>query len=71
LFLEGCFSPLFHAYYHFPAQIWHTDYMHINVTQRQSRNKQKIYYNLEWGKTAGQRMSTGIFTYTKPKDQIQ
>ena len=45
--------------------------MNINVTQRLSRNKQKIYYNLEWGKSAGQRMSTGIFTYVKPKDQIQ
>jgi len=45
--------------------------MNINVTQRQSRNKQKIYYNLEWGKGAGQRISTGVFTYTKPKDHIQ
>ena len=45
--------------------------MNINVTQRLSRNKQKNYYTLEWGKSSGQRMSTGVFTYVKPKDQIQ
>ena len=33
--------------------------MNITITQRLSRNKQKIYYNLEWGKVAGQRISTG------------
>lgn len=45
--------------------------MNINVTQRCSRNKLKVYYTLEWGKAAGQRMSTGIFTFLRPKDQIQ
>ena len=45
--------------------------MNINVTQRLSRNKQKIYYNLEWGKSASQPKSTGIFTYAEPKDQVQ
>ncbi len=45
--------------------------MNINVTQRFSRNKLKIYYSLEWGKVSGQRRSTGVFTYVKPKDQIQ
>jgi integrase/recombinase XerD len=45
--------------------------MNINITQRLSRNSQKVYYTLEWGKAGGQRMSTGVFTYVKPKDQIQ
>ena len=45
--------------------------MNINITQRLSRNKQKVYYSLDWGRSGGQRMSTGVFTYLKPKDQIQ
>ncbi|MDQ6902361.1 MAG: site-specific integrase [Bacteroidota bacterium] len=45
--------------------------MNINVTQRLSRNKQKVYYSLDWGRAGGQRMSTGVFIYLKPKDQIQ
>lgn len=45
--------------------------MNIKITQRLSRNKQKIYYSLEWGKDEGQRVSTGIYTYAKPKDQLQ
>ncbi len=35
------------------------------------RNKQKIYYTLEWGKKTGQRMATGIFTYENPVDVLQ
>lgn len=45
--------------------------MNINITQRISRNRQKRYYTLEWGKAGGQRVSTGLFTYVRPKDQIQ
>ncbi|MEO5996157.1 MAG: site-specific integrase [Chitinophagaceae bacterium] len=45
--------------------------MNINVTKRLSSNKQKEYYSLEWGKGSGQRISTGIFSYVKPKDQLQ
>ncbi|HUZ61971.1 MAG TPA: hypothetical protein VMU83_24560 [Hanamia sp.] len=45
--------------------------MNINITQRLSKNGKSVYYSLEWGKAVGQRISTGIFTYVKPKDQIQ
>src|SRR5665213_542974 len=45
--------------------------MNIIITQRLSKNGQKLYYSLEWGKAAGQRISTGIYSYVKPKDQIQ
>ena len=45
--------------------------MIINVTQRPTRNGSKIYYTLEWGKGPGERKATGLFTYAKPKDQIQ
>lgn len=45
--------------------------MNINVTQRVSSDKQKIFYSLEWGRNAGQRMSTGVFTYVHPKTQVQ
>jgi len=45
--------------------------MNINITKRLSRNGSKIYYSLEWGKSVGQRVSTGIFSYVKPKNQIQ
>lgn len=58
-----------------PAHIWHTiwrtDYMSVSIIQRLSRNKQKIYYTIEWGKAAGQRIATGVFSYAKPKDHIQ
>lgn len=45
--------------------------MNINITQRKSKDQQKVYYTFEWGRAGGQRMSTGVFTYLKPKDQIQ
>src|SRR5579864_9156887 len=74
------------AYYvpYFPASFrlfWLTDGTHfgtqkhfrmtISITQRPTRNGQKIYYTLEWGKGSRQRTATGIFTYAKPKDQLQ
>src|SRR6202000_2372960 len=45
--------------------------MDISITPRANRDKSKIYYTLEWGKETGQRQATGIYTYTKPKDQLQ
>lgn len=45
--------------------------MNINVSQRLSADKTRIYYSLEWGRNAGQRLTTGVFTYVKPKDQVQ
>jgi integrase/recombinase XerD len=45
--------------------------MSIVITSYVSRNKKKTWYSLEWGKAAGQRIATGIFTYNNPKDSIE
>lgn len=45
--------------------------MSIIITTRKSIKGDKVYYQFEWGKSAGQRVSTGIFTYTKPKNAIE
>ncbi|HTR29923.1 MAG TPA: site-specific integrase [Puia sp.] len=45
--------------------------MDVSITPRPTRNGQKIYYTLEWGKGPGERSATGIYTYVKPKDQLQ
>lgn len=45
--------------------------MTISITKKHSKNRVKTLYYFEWGKEAGQRIATGIFTWTKPKDQIQ
>jgi len=36
-----------------------------------SRNKEKIYYTASWGKDPGQRIATGIFTFTHPINATQ
>jgi hypothetical protein len=43
--------------------------MTIVLKKRPSTPKDKIHYSFEWGRLPGQRRATGIFTYTKPKDQ--
>jgi integrase len=45
--------------------------MSIEISTKVSRNGQKKWYYFEWGKGPGDRKAAGIFTYTKPKDQIQ
>jgi integrase len=45
--------------------------MSIEISTKQSRDKKKKWYYYEWGKGAGERKASGIFTYTKPKDQIE
>lgn len=45
--------------------------MSIIISKKNSTNKQKVWYYIEWGKGKGQRVATKIFTYTKPKDQLQ
>ena len=45
--------------------------MSIVITKNVSRNKKKSWYSLEWGKVAGQRVATGIFTYNNPRDSIE
>lgn len=43
----------------------------MNFSQIPNRKGDKIYYYHEFGRGKGQRPATGIFTYTKPKNQIQ
>jgi hypothetical protein len=48
-------------------------FMGVTIIKKQSRGKGeiKIFYTLAWGREAGQRSATGIFTYATPKDQLQ
>ncbi len=43
----------------------------MNLLEAPNRKGDKIYYYYDFGRGKGQRPTTGIFTYTKPKDQIQ
>jgi integrase len=43
----------------------------MNIVKRKNGKGDKIYFTLEWGRGSGERMSTGVFIYTRPKDQIQ
>jgi len=45
--------------------------MSINITQRKSSDGAKVWYQLEWGKGAGQRIASGIFTYAKPRNAVE
>lgn len=43
----------------------------MNILKRENRTGDKIMFYYDLGRGAGQRPSTGIFIYKKPKDQIQ
>lgn len=43
----------------------------MNIINRLNKKGDKITFYYNYGRGAGQRPSTGIFIYTKPKDQIQ
>ncbi len=43
----------------------------MNILKRLNRKGDKIIFHFDYGRGPGQRPSTGIFIYTKPKDQIQ
>jgi len=43
----------------------------MNIIQRPNKKGDKITFYYDYGRGAGQRPSTGIFIYVKPKDQIQ
>lgn len=45
--------------------------MSITISKKTSRDKSKFWYYEEWGKEAGQRRATGVFTYVKPANQVQ
>lgn len=43
----------------------------MNIVTRLSADKTKVFYILEWGRKAGERNATGIFTYVQPKNKIE
>ena len=43
----------------------------MNIFKRENRTGDKIIFYYDFGRGAGQRPSSGIFIYKKPKDQIQ
>lgn len=45
--------------------------MSITIGSRPSRDGKKRWHHFEWGKGADQRRAAGIFTYTKPENQVQ
>jgi hypothetical protein len=42
----------------------------MNILGRPNKKGDKIYFLYDFGRGPGQRLSTGIFVYTNPKDQI-
>jgi len=45
--------------------------VNITITAVPSRNKEKIWYTFEWGKGPGQRKAAKVFSYAKPKNQVE
>lgn len=45
--------------------------MNINILSKASQDNEKLWYYLAWGRSAGQRRATGIFTWVKPQNQVQ
>jgi len=45
--------------------------MGITISTKTSRNGLKKWYYFEWGKAADQRKAAGMFTWVKPKSQIE
>jgi integrase len=43
----------------------------MNVIKRKNKAGDKYFFYYDYGRGVGQRPSTGIFTYVKPKDSIQ
>lgn len=43
----------------------------MNILKRKNRTGDKIIFYYDFGRRPGQRPSSGIFIYTKPKDQIE
>lgn len=45
--------------------------MNINLFSKPSRDGEKLWYYLQWGKGSGERRATGIFTYTNPRTVVE
>lgn len=45
--------------------------MSIRISKNYSKDKSKIWYKIDFGRGSGQRIAAGVFTYSKPFNQIQ
>jgi hypothetical protein len=43
----------------------------MNIVKRKNSKGDKAYFSIEYSRKSGERMATGIFVYTRPKDQVQ
>src|SRR5450755_4786039 len=43
----------------------------MTVEERKSANGKKMYYRFIWGNGTNEKIGAGVFTYTKPKTQIE
>lgn len=43
----------------------------MNFLERKNKSGEKIFFYYDFGREKGQRPSTGIFIYAKPKNQIE
>lgn len=43
----------------------------MNILERINRDGTKKHFYIDYGRGSGKRAATGIFIYTKPKDQVQ
>jgi integrase len=43
----------------------------MNIVKRENRKGDKAYFSIEYGRGRGTRMATGIFIYTRPKNQVE
>jgi integrase len=43
----------------------------MTIEERKSDNGKKIYYRFKWGNRTSDKMSAGIFTFTKPRTQVE
>lgn len=45
--------------------------MAIKVVKSFSKDGEKIFYRIDFGRNAGQRITTGLWTYADPKNQVE
>jgi hypothetical protein len=43
----------------------------MNTVKRKNSRGDMTYFYIEYGRNSGERMATGIFIYTRPKDQLE
>jgi hypothetical protein len=43
----------------------------MNIVKRENQKGDKAYFSMENGRGRGSSMATGIFIYTRPKNQVE